>query len=60
MKHKEDNSAKVIDSLKEDATQSFLTDFETTLEKAAVVQPTMDLSKLDPSKTMVDDKLVGD
>jgi len=29
---KEENSAKIIDSLKEDATQSFLASFETALE----------------------------
>jgi len=57
---KEESSAKVIDSLKEDVTQSFLAGFKTTLEQAAIVQPTMDLSELDPGKTMVDDRLVGD
>ena len=55
---KEENSAKIINSLTEDATKSFLVGFEIALEQTTVVQHTMDLSKLDPGKTVVDDRLV--
>jgi len=34
--------------------------FEAALEQAAVVHPSMDLSKLDLGKTMVDGQLRGD
>jgi len=55
---KEENSAKIIDSLNENATQSFLVGFQTALKQATIVQPTINLSELDPGKTVVDDKLV--
>jgi len=31
-----------------------------SLEQAAVIHPTLDLSELDPGKTVVDDQLRGD
>jgi len=34
---KEENSTKIVESLKEDATQSFLADFEIALEQEAIV-----------------------
>ncbi|KAK7353766.1 hypothetical protein VNO80_19218 [Phaseolus coccineus] len=60
MTHKEENFTKMIESLKDDVTQSFLAGFETALEQAAVVHPTMDLFVLDPGKTVVDVQLKGD
>ncbi|KAK7335315.1 hypothetical protein VNO80_27093 [Phaseolus coccineus] len=54
MAQKEENANKMVESLKDDATQAFLAGFEMALEKATVVYPTMDLSALDPGKTVVD------
>jgi len=51
---------KAIDSEKQDIAQSYLVGFEVSLKQAAVVDPTMDLLKLDPGKTVVDDQLMGD
>jgi len=47
----------MIESLKDDATRSFLVGFKTAMEQVTVVHPTMDLSVMDPGKTMVDDQL---
>jgi len=44
MAHKKENATKTIETLKDDATRSFLASFETTLEQATVVHPTLDLS----------------
>jgi len=57
MAHKEENATKTIEALKDDVTQSFLAGFETALEQATVVHPTLDLSALDLGKTMVDGQL---
>jgi len=57
MAHKEENATKKIESLKDDATRSFLVGFEMALEQATVVDPALDLSSLDPGKTMVGDQL---
>jgi len=45
----------VVESLKDDVAQAFVAGFETALEQAPMVHPTMDLSALDPSKIVVDD-----
>jgi len=60
MAHKEEDSNNMIEFLKDDATQSFLDGFETALEQATVVHPTMDLSALDLGKTVVDGQLRED
>lgn len=57
MAHKEEDSTKMIEALKDDATRSFLAGFETALEQAAIVYPTLDLSALNLEKTVVDDQL---
>jgi len=57
MIHKEENCTKIIEALKDDATRSFLVAFETTLEQAIVVHPTLDLFALDLGKIVVDDQL---
>jgi len=60
MSHKEKDSNKMIESLKDDVTRSFLAGFEIALEQATIVHLTMDLSTLDPGKTVVDDQLRED
>jgi len=51
---KGENLIKAIDSFKQDGSQSYLLGLEAALEKAVVVNPTNDLSELDPGKTVVD------
>jgi len=55
--HKEENVAKTIEALKDDAPRSFLAGFEPTLEQATIVHPTLYLSALNPGKTVVDGQL---
>jgi len=57
---KEGEFSKVVDSLKDDVTQSLIVGFEIALEQAAIVHPTVDFSKLNPCKRIVDGKLVDD
>jgi len=57
---KGEDLAKAIDSFKQDAAQSYLVGFEAALEQAMVVHPTIDFSTLDPTKTVVNRKLVED
>ena len=49
----------MVNSLKDDATQSYLVRFKTTLEQATVVHPIVEVSELDPGKTIIDGKLGG-
>ena len=60
MTHKQRKFSKVVDSLKDDATQSFIVWFETALEQAAIVHPTVDFFELNLYKSIVDGKLVED
>jgi len=55
--HKEENATKAIEALKDNATQSLLAGFETALEQATVVLPTLDLSTLDLGKIVVSNQL---
>jgi len=57
---KGEDLVKATDSFKQDSAQSYLVGFEAALEQAAVVHPTIDFLELDPSKIMVNGKLVGD
>jgi len=60
MAHKEEDSNKMNESFKDDVTRSFLAIFEIALEQGTVVHSTMDLSALDPGKTVVDGELRED
>ncbi|KAL9325373.1 hypothetical protein ACSQ67_006018 [Phaseolus vulgaris] len=57
---KEGEFTKMVDSLKDDTTQSFIVGFETALEQASSVHPTVDFIELNPCKSIVDGKLVED
>jgi len=57
---KEGEFSKMVDFLKDDAAQSFIVGFETTLEQATIVHPTVFFSELDPCKSIIDGKLVED
>jgi len=59
-KEKEKEFCKMVDSFKDDATQSYIVGFETALEQAAIVHPIVDFSELNPGKIIVDGKLVED
>jgi len=50
----------MVDSLKDNTTQSYIVVFETALEQAALVHPTVDFSELNPCKSIIDGKLIGD
>jgi len=50
----------VVDSLKDDATQSFIVGFETALEQATIIHHAMDCLEFNPCKSIVDEKLVED
>ena len=54
MTRKGEDLIKATDSFKQDVAQSYLVGFEAPLEQAVVVYPIMDLSELDPVKTVVD------
>ena len=58
--HKGEDLIKATDSFKQDVAQSYLVGFKATLEQAAVIHPSMDLSELDSGKTVVDGQLRGD
>jgi len=53
MMRKEGEFSKVVDSLKDDATQSFIVRFETALKQAVIVHPTVDFSELNPCKRIM-------
>ena len=57
---KENEFSKMVDTLKDDAAQSYIVDFEVALEQATLVHPPVDFSELIPCKTIVDGKLIGD
>jgi len=57
---KEGEITKMVDSLKDDTTQSFIAGFETALEQASSFHPTVDFIELNPCKSIVDGKLVED
>jgi len=57
---KENEFWKMVDSLKDNTTQSYIVVFETALEQAALVHPTVDFSELNPCKSIIDGKLIGD
>ena len=56
---KDEDFVKATDFFKQDTAQSYLVGFEAALEQAATVHPSMDLSTLDPGKTVVDSQLTG-
>ncbi|ESW32997.1 hypothetical protein PHAVU_001G035000 [Phaseolus vulgaris] len=65
-KENEDKQQKIsqhetkIELLKDDVTNTFIVGFEAALEQVAAVHPSVDLSLMDPCKTVVEGKLVGD
>ena len=50
----------MVNSLKDDATQSFIVGFETALEQTTIVYPTVDFSEQNSCKSIVFGKLVED
>jgi len=57
---KGEDFAKATDSFKQDVVQSYPFGFEAALEQTTIIRPTIDFSELNPGKTVVGRRLVGD
>lgn len=58
--YKETKFSKTINTVKDDATQSYIVGFEAAMEQVALLHPSVDFSEFSPCKSVVNGKLFGE
>ncbi|KAK6646238.1 hypothetical protein PHAVU_L003437 [Phaseolus vulgaris] len=58
LKKRENELSKIVGALQDDVASSFIVGFEVVKDQAVVFHPSIDLSDINPCKTVVDGKIV--